>query len=98
MLRTQNFGGRDPTDRGEKESNPGGSDPTEHATATSFLGLLNYYGKFLPHLSSTLAPSTAYRMALESRPRRSVPQRKAAFDIGGSSHTLRLKAETGSFV
>ena len=22
----------------------------------SFLGLLNYYGKFLPHLSSTLAP------------------------------------------
>ena len=30
--------------------------PRDLSQLKSFLGLLNYYGKFLPHLSSTLAP------------------------------------------
>ena len=32
------------------------STPRDLSQLKSFMGLLNYYGKYLPHLSSTLAP------------------------------------------
>ena len=72
--------------------------PTNVAKLKSYLGLLSYYGRFLLHLLSVLAPLykllSQYPMALDIQGESLICQIEGAAYIFASSGTLRFRART----
>ena len=68
--------------------------PQNLAQLRSFLGMVNYYGKFLHQLSSRVAPlysllhAERNQMALERGARESIPRSKEIINISESASTL----------